>query len=220
MFIHRRLLATEGEEPTATTPQPQPVAPGAIDGTEVDPSQAPEDPLNSPWKAPMAAEIVRLRKEKKEILDKQKAAAEEAERKSLEEQGKWKEIADQEKAKREQLEKSHAAEARRWELEKRLVGLPKLAISGAIAECPPDANIDEYTAKVLEDNKALLVGTGEPQRTIAQGGRGSVAGGNWANDRALIERVENGEVVNPKELDAAYSRVLKYQSEHDGKRPW
>jgi hypothetical protein len=168
----------------------------------------------------MAEEIVRLRRERDDFIANQKAAAEEAERKRLEDEGKWKEIADGERAKREQLEAAHAAAQRRWELEKRLIGLPKLAISGAIAECPQDANVEEYAAKVLEDNKALLGGAGEPQRTIAQGGRGSVAGVNWANDRALIERVENGEVVNPKELDAAYSRVLKYQSEHDGKRPW
>jgi len=217
MFIHRRLLAPEGEEPTATSPQSQPTAPGE---TPAQGQESSQEEADFPGKKHMAEEIVRLRKQNDEILARQKAAADEAERKRLEEQGKWQEIADQEKAKREQLEKSHAAETRRWELEKRLVGLPKLAISGAIAECPPDANIDEYTAKVLEDNKALLIGTVEPQRTIAQGGRGSVAGGNWANDRALIERVENGEVVNPKELDAAYSRVLKYQSEHDGKRPW
>jgi hypothetical protein len=213
MYIHRRLLAPEGEEPTATTPKPQPTTPA--------PAQAPApEEADFPGKKHMAEEIVRLRKERDDFIAKQKAAAEEAERKRLEDEGKWKEIADGERAKREQLEAAHAAAQRRWELEKRLIGLPKLAISGAIAECPPDADVQEYAEKILEENKALLVGAGEPQRAIAQGGRGSVAGVNWANDRALIERVENGEVVNPKELDSAYSRVLKYQSEHDGKRPW
>lgn len=195
MFIHRRLLAPEGEEPTATTPQPQPTAPGATDSPATDPAPT-QDPGDFPGKKHMADEIVRLRRERDEIVAKQKAAAEDAERKRLEEQGKWQEIADQEKAKREQLEKSHAAEARRWELEKRLVGLPKLAISGAIAECPPDANIDEYTAKVLEDNKALLVGTGEPQRTIAQGGRGSGIGGNG---KSLEDRLRDADPAAQRE---------------------
>jgi hypothetical protein len=213
MYIHRRLLAPEGEEPTATTPKPQPTTPAP------DQAPAPEE-ADFPGKKHMAEEIIRLRKERDEIVSKQKAAADEAERKRLEEEGKWKEIADSEKTKREQLEASHAAKEREWKLRAKLVGLPELMIDGAVAKCTQETNIEEYAAKVIEDNKTFLVGAGEPQRTIAQGGRGSVAGVNWANDRALIERVENGEVVNPKELDSAYSRVLKYQSEHDGKRPW
>lgn len=213
MFIHRRLLAPEGEEPTATPPQPQPVAPGAIDGTEVDPSKAPEDPLNSPWKAPMAAEIVRLRKEKKEILDKQKAAAEEAERKSLEEQGKWKEIAAKEKAEREKLEAFHASEKREWELRAKLVGLPDLMIDGAIAKCPIDADVSEYAAKIMKDNEALL--SGEPARKIAQGVGGGIGGGgndNWSKVKADMKSRD------PKLVNPAVRKYQAYISEH-GKRP-
>jgi len=187
MFIHRRLLAQEGEEPTSTTPKPQPTIPSATPAPSPEPSQGEAD---FPGKKHMADEIVRLRKERDEIVAKQKAASDEAERKRLEDEGKWKEIADGERTKREQLEASHAAAQRRWELEKRLIGLPKLAISGAIAECPQDADIEEYAAKILEDNKALLVGAGEPQRTIAQGGRGSGVGGNG---KSLEERLKDAD---------------------------
>ena len=175
MFLHRRLLAPEGQEPTATpTPTPTPPA---------QPAAPPAAGDDFPGKKHMADEINRLRKENEEILAKQKAASDAAERKRLEEEGKWKEIADQEKKKREQLEASHASDKRRWELREKLAGLPSLAISGAIAECPPDADIAQYAAKVLEDNKALLVGAGDAQRAIAQGSRGASGGGTSLEER-------------------------------------
>ena len=145
MFIHRRLLAPEGEEPTATTPKPQPTTPAPA------PAPAPEE-ADFPGKKHMAEEIIRLRKERDEIVAKQKAAADEAERKRLEEEGKWKEIADSEKTKREQLEASHAVKEREWKLRAKLVGLPELMIDGAVAKCTQETNIEEYAAKVLEDN--------------------------------------------------------------------
>jgi len=212
MFIHRRLLAQEGEEPTSTTPKPQPTISSATPAPSPEPSQGEAD---FPGKKHMADEIVRLRKERDEIVAKQKAASDEAERKRLEEEGKWKEIADGERAKREQLEASHAAAQRRWELEKLLIDLPKLAISGAIAECPPDANIDEYAAKILEDNKALIVGSGEPQRTIAQGGRGSGSGGvtDWKKVQADMRS------RNPSLVDPAIRKYQEYVHEHGTKPP-
>jgi hypothetical protein len=210
MFIHRRLLAQEGEEPTATTPKSQPTTPVPAPA----PAPAPEE-ADFPGKKHMADEIVRLRKERDEIVATQKAAADEAERKRLEDEGKWKEIADTERTKREQLEAAHAAAQRRWELEKLLIDLPKLAISGAIAECPPDANIEEYAAKILEDNKALLVGAGEPQRTIAQGGRGSGSGGvtDWKKVQADMRS------RNPSLVDPAIRKYQEYVHEHGTKPP-
>lgn len=212
MFIHRRLLAQEGEEPTSTTPKPQSTIPSATPAPSPEPSQGEAD---FPGKKHMADEIVRLRKERDEIVAKQKAASDEAERKRLEDEGKWKEIADGERAKREQLEAAHAAAQRRWELEKRLIGLPQLAISGAIAECPQDANIEEYASKILEDNKALIVGASEQHRAIAQGGRGSGSGGvtDWKKVQADMRS------RNPSLVDPAIRKYQEYVHEHGTKPP-
>lgn len=208
MFIHRRLLAPEGEEPTATTPKPQPTTPAPA------PAPAPEE-ADFPGKKHMAEEIIRLRKERDEIVAKQKAAADEAERKRLEEEGKWKEIADSEKTKREQLEASHAVKEREWKLRAKLVGLPELMIDGAVAKCTQETNIEEYAAKVIDDNKTFLVGAGEPQRTIAQGGRGSGVGGvtDWKKVQADMRS------RNPSLVDPAIRKYQEYVHDHGTKPP-
>jgi hypothetical protein len=212
MFIHRRLLAQEGEEPTSTTPKPQPTIPSATPAPSPEPSQGEAD---FPGKKHMAEEIVRLRKERDDFIAKQKAAAEEAERKRLEDEGKWKEIADSEKTKREQLEASHAAKEREWKLRAKLVGLPELMIDGAVAKCTQETNIEEYAAKVLEDNKSLLVGVGDPHRAIAQGGRGSGSGGvtDWKKVQADMRS------RNPSLVDPAIRKYQEYVHEHGTKPP-
>jgi hypothetical protein len=192
MFIHRRLLAPEGEEPTGNTPQPtQPTTPEQNDQAQGD---------DFPGKKHMAEEIVRLRRERDEIVAKQKEAADEAERKRLEEQGKWQEIAAKEKAEREKLEAFHKSEKREWELRAKLVGLPDLMIDGAIAKCPIDADVSEYAAKIMKGNEALLFG--EPARKIAQGVGGAGSGGNGS----LRERAKRNDPEAQREI---FNRVLE-----------
>lgn len=160
-----------------------------------------------PGKKHMASQINKLRK----ALDERDAADEEREtaskkiaekerQKKLEEEGNYKAALADKEAAIAKLETEFTAKERRWKIRAGLAGMNDLALKGAIADCPDDADIDEYVAAVKKNNPDLFADSATRRSTV-QGGRGASgdSGGN------LKERVENNDPLAQAEV---FNRVL------------
>ena len=175
-----------------------------------EPAAEPKTDDESPGKKQMAAEINRLRSELADRDAKAKDAADEAERKKLEEQGKWQELADKAKAELELERTKHAAEKRRLTLEAKLTGLNPLALRGAIADCPQDADIDAYVADIKNKYKSLFEGVAAFSRGTPQGMPSHGSG----TDKSLEDRLK---YEDPKDPTGAAAIRAKARAEKAAK---
>jgi hypothetical protein len=175
---------TEPQDPPAPEPEPQVTNDDDFSG-----------------KQHMAAEINRLRKELEEKDAAQKAAQEAAERKKLEEQGKFKELAERAQKERDELQASYAAKERSLKLEAAFAGIENEHLrAGVIARCDPDANIAEYAAQVRKDH-ADYWGGGEALPRISAQGQGS----SGATKQSLKEKLAAGDQDTMKSV---FAKVL------------
>ena len=198
------------QEPTTNNTTPPTTEPTTT------PQAEPQSDDDFSGKKHMAATINRLRAELADRDAKAKAAADEAERKKLEDQGKWQEIADKAKADLELAHATHAAEKRRLTLEAKLAGMHPLALRGAIADCPQDADIDAYVADIREKHKGLFDGATVSSRSTPQGMAGASTSSAAITAATAQQWIKSDD---PEKVKAARQFVKNYFNDHR-KHPW
>lgn len=158
-----------------------------------------------------------------QLTSAQEQAQKEAEEKRLADEGRYKEIADKARAETEQLRAAHAAELRKRDLTTELIraGLTNdIAIAGAIATCPGDADVSQYVAEIREKNPNLFVSGEMPPATTPAQGRSAGASDQWANIKRIYEE-ENKSTpeARAKWIDAA-RKISNYLNQNGGSLPW
>lgn len=187
---------TEENVNNNTEPQDQPQP-------ETPPAPAPDGDFSG--KKAMAQEILHLREQLAQQAAAQKAAQDEAERKKLEEQGKFKELAEKAQRERDELKATYAAKERKLKLEAGFAGITdEFRRAGVIAMCPGDVEPDAYIAQVREQTPDLW-GSPEPAPRISAQGMAS----RGSNQQSLKDKLAAGDRDTMKSV---FSKVLAGES--------
>ena len=201
------------QEPKTNEP-PEPTPPSGDAGGQ--PDQPTENWRNEPGAKAMAKQISDWKTKFETLESEIKQREDEAKRKRLEEEGKFKELAETEKRKREEAEASYKAKERRLTLEAKLAGITnELAREGAIARCGPDADIEEYVAKIRKEHPDLWKAPGVS--ASAEPAQGEQSTGGQSDEWTTVNKDYNS--GDPKLVTPAELKLNKYRQEHNGEYP-